>query len=143
MRTWLYDHLTSYEPLQAFLGGTLESAQERIFPRESQSSIPVSAPFLMFGLGNETNEDLAEDVDHCASRQFFQIWVHDRAGSYTTIDDIIPVVKNRLIMASHPPSLVSQVRYLETSAEFSNETYNTIFRYIRFQAIISKGKATP
>jgi len=33
------------------------------------------------------------------------------------------------------------IRYLETSAEFSNQTYNTIFRYIRFQAIIAKGAA--
>ena len=118
---------------------TEEQLTGRVVPRESQDTINLPKPFLVYGLGNSTNEDLAEDGDHEAYRQFFQVWVHDEGGSFDLIDDTIEVVKRRLHLASHAPSKVTLVRWLENSAEFSNETYNTVFRYMRFQAIISKG----
>jgi hypothetical protein len=31
------------------------------------------------------------------------------------------------------------VHWLETSQEFSDQTFGTIFRYLRLQAVISKG----
>lgn len=139
MRAWLYDHLTLDPIIQGFLGGTLLSAQSRIFPRESMLSVNAEKPYLVYGLGNDSNEDLSEDPGHEAHRQFFQIWIHDEGGSYDVIDDMIPVIKASLQNASDPASNVTTVRWLETSQEFSNETLNTIFRYIRFQAIISKG----
>lgn len=140
MRAWLYDHLTTDEALMAYIGATPETITGRVRPREASETINIEPPFLIYGLGNATNEDLAEADDHQAERQFFQVWVHDRGGSYDRIDDIIEIVKARLRNASDPASKVMQVRYLETSAEFGNETYNTIFRYIRFQAIIGSSK---
>jgi hypothetical protein len=144
MRAFLFDLLTTDQELWPLIGvGTLEQAQEQIMPRQSQENILARRPFLVYGLGNATNEQLADDDagDHEAERQFFQVWIHDEGGSYNLIEDIIPVVKRRLIGASHPPSKLVTIRYLETSGEFSNQTYNTIFRYIRFQAIIAKGAA--
>lgn len=142
MRVWLYDTLTSSLELQTYLGGTLEKAQERVKPRQSESVISnlnLPKPFLIIGLGNNTNESLAEDQDHTAHRQFFQVWIHDEGASYQQIDDMIAVVKKLLTNQQDPASMVTTVHWLETSQEFANETYNTIFRYIRFQAIISKG----
>ena len=144
MRAFLYDHLITDEDLWPLLevSGSVE-AEERIMPRQSQENILAPRPFIIYGLGNATSEQLADDDagDHEAERQFFQVWIHDEGGSYNKIEDIIPVIKRRLIGASHPPSKLVTIRYLETSAEFSNQTYNTIFRYIRFQAIIAKGAA--
>lgn len=141
MRAWLYDTLRTDTDLQLELGITEAELSTRIVPRESQSTFNLPKPFFVYGLGNNTNEDLAEDQDHEAHRQFFQIWIHDEGGDYGLIDNCITIIKRRLHLASHPPSKVTTVRWLETSGEFANETYNTIFRYLRFQAIISKGES--
>lgn len=140
MRTWLFDTLTQHSPLQAKLGGTLATTMDRVNPRQSKLVIPANKPFLVYGLGNLTDENLAEALDHTAQRQFFQIWIHDNPGSYLVIDSFMPIIRKLLVGKVHAASLVSNVLHLEDSAEFSNETYNTIFRYMRFQAILSEGK---
>lgn len=142
MRAFLYNKLTLDPGLQAELGGA-QGILTRVVPRRSQDDIMVPRPFLVFGLGTESDENLVDSTanDGEASRQFFQVWVHDEGGSYAKVDDLVKLVKDCLIGASDPASNVLTIRFLETSQEFSNETYNTNFRYIRFQAII--GKATP
>ena len=142
MRAWLFDRLTTDEALQTKLGADLAELQQRVRPREASETINIPKPYLIYGMGNNTNEDLAEDRDHEAHRQFFQIWIHDEGGDYSVIDEIVEIVKDRLQNASDAASKVTMVRWLETSGEFANETYNTLFRYVRFQAIISKGATT-
>lgn len=139
MRAFLYDLLTMDEALQEDLGGA-EEILDRVVPRRSQGDILVPRPFLIFGLGTQSDERLIDSTanDGEASRQFFQVWVHDEGGSYVLIDQIVEKVKARLVGASDPASKVMTISYLETSQEFSNETYNTNFRYIRFQAILGK-----
>jgi len=141
MRAWLYDLLVGSAELQVAMGYSADRMSAQVMPRRSQETFNILKPFIVYGLGNNTNEDLAEDTDHEAHRQFFQIWIHDDGGDFGRIDDIIEVVKRLLTNASSPVDHVTQVRWLETSQEFNNETYNTLFRYVRFQAIISKGKA--
>jgi len=146
MRIWLYDTLVADAPLRTLLGVELidtATMMKRIKPRQSETSIPPNEdiPFLVIGLGNETNEGLAEADDHITERQFFSIWIHDRGGDYTLIDQIIDRVKKIFREAFSVEYQVTMVTYLETSQEFENQTYNTLFRYVRFQAIISKGEA--
>lgn len=138
MRAWLYDELTQCEELWPFYGGE-EAIKDRVIPRRAKQTINVSdGGFIVFGLGHLSEEGLSEDPDFEMGRQFFQIWVHDPGPSYHKVDDIIPIIK-KLFRGRGEASLgINQVRYLETSQEFNNETYNTIFRYIRFQAIITK-----
>lgn len=139
MRVWLYDTLASDPALLDFVDDDDPTTQPRIFPRESLGSSVVPKPYIVYGLGTNTNEQLAEDDDHEADRQFFQIWIHDEGGDYTQIDDMIEVVKDLLRNASSKADNVIMVRWLETSQEFSDQTMNTIFRYIRFQAIRARG----
>ncbi len=134
--------LASYSSLWPLFG--VADANEmltRIVPRYSQTTINLPKPFLIYGLGNATNEDLAEDTDHVAFRQFFEVWVHDEGGDFDLIDDIVFEVKKALTGENDPDSMLTHIRWLETSGEFHNDTYNTNFRYIRFQGIISKGAA--
>lgn len=139
MRVWLYDTLVASPELAAALQVGVEDMPNRVIPRESASNINLPKPFVAFGLGTNTNEGLSEDPEHEAHRQFFQLWIHDSGTSYLRIDAALEALKNLLRGNSHAPSKVSQVIWLENSSEFSNETFNTIFRYARFQAIISKG----
>ena len=138
MRAWLFDLLSNSPSLQGFIPSN-PTAQLKVFPRESMATSTYPKPFLVYGLGTVSNEDLAEDDDHEAYRQFFQIWVHDEGGDYTRIDDIIHEIRLLLTNASSPANRVINVRWLETSQEFSHQTLKTLFRYIRFQAIIGKG----
>lgn len=144
MHVWLYDTLISDQDLWPYFGGEV-GIVDRVVPRRSEegiSNLELPKPFLVIGLGNDTNEHLGDDgVDFQAHRQFFQVWIHDEGGSYDTINNIIPIVKRRLVGKSDGPSDLTTVVWLETSQEFSNETYNTLFRYIRFQGIISRGAA--
>lgn len=140
MRAWLYDRLITDTDLQSDLGGA-EAIKTRVIPRRSQDTVPSAyLPFIVFGLGNSTSEGLSDATsndpnDKDADRQFFEIWIHDDSGSYTKIDTLIAKVIKNLSGASSVPDHVLTVAYLETSGEFSNETYGTIFRYIRFQAV--------
>ncbi len=143
MRPWIYDRLIADTDLQSDLGG-VEGIKTRVMPRRSQETIVGPRPFIIFGLGNDTNERINDDTatgedDVKAHRQFWQVWIHDDNDSYAKIDDLVETVKRLFQGASSPPHDVTTTLWLETSQEFSNQTYNTLFRYIRFQSIISKG----
>lgn len=142
MRAWLYDLLWTDPELQDLLNLTAVQLQDRVMPRRSQQDVVnLETPFLIYGLGNDTNEGLVDDTSSYeveAERQFFQVWVHDQGGDFGLIDDIVRVVKARLRGQQSVPDRVLVVQYLETSQEFNNETYGTNFRYIRFQAIKAK-----
>lgn len=141
MRTWLFNTLTQSVALQSLLSYDLATMKTHVIPRRSEGNFNLTKPFIVLGIGNATNEDLAEDQDHVAYRQFIQIWVHDEGGSYVRIDSILAEIKKLLVGQSDAATNLTNLVWLETSQEFSNETYNTIFRYHRFQGIISKGAA--
>ena len=145
MRAWLYDTLVGSDDLKSDLGA--EDITTRVIPRRSKTTVDINTllrPFLVFGLGNATNQQLADSTaddpqDKRAVGQFFQVWVHDAGGSFVKIDDIVQHVIDLLEGASSPPHGINTITHLETSGEFNNETYDTNFRYIRFQAMIVTG----
>jgi len=141
VRVWLYDTLHNAPALQGYYNN-LPLVNLDVFPRESLHDTVQRKPFIVYGLGNDTNEQLSEDKNHKAHRQFFQVWIHDDGGDYTRIDDLVEIVVNLLQGQAAPSYDITNVHWLETSQEFSDQTFNTLFRYIRFQAIISKGALT-
>jgi hypothetical protein len=144
MRAFLYDELIGCDELWPFFDGEEGIKLDRVVPRNSQLTINLKKPFIIFGLGHFSEEDLSEDPDFEQGRQFIQIWVHDEGPTYALVDQIIPVIKKLFRGKGDKATGIIQIRFLEVSQEFKNETYNTVFRYIRFQAIISKqGVLTP
>jgi hypothetical protein len=95
----------------------------------------VEKPFLVYHLGNDTDEQLSEVSS--PHRQFFQIYVHDVIGDYSQIDEIIKLVKDLLRARSNAGARVIVTRYLETSQDLRDEVLDTIFRYMRFQLVMS------
>lgn len=135
MRTWLHQTLINDPDVQDWLG---DGPEDRVFPRFTKSTSVITKPFIIHGLGNRS-EILASEDEGFGDRQYIQVWLHDEGADYTKIDDGLEIVKAALVNGSDKPSNLTTVQWLETSQEFNNETYNTIFRYLRFQAIISKG----
>ena len=129
-RTWLYQQLTTFPDL-------VELTSDRVFAKKSMTSSIEEHPYIVYKLGNNTGEELAETQD--ASRQFVQIFVHDysdgEVGDYTKIDSVITQIKRALINGSSGPDGVITCRYLETSQDLNDETLNTVMKYIRFQII--------
>lgn len=135
MRTWLHQTLKNDPDIQTWLGGNLEG---RVFPRFTKFTSVIPKPFIIHGLGNRSDMLPSED-EGFGERQYLQVWLHDEGADYTKIDEGLDIVKAALVNGSDKASNLTTVQWLETSQEFNNETYNTIFRYLRFQAIISKG----
>lgn len=126
MRTWLYQKLVNDPTLEGIFGA-------RMYQGESMTTSVIEKPFLVYTIGNATNELLSEDDDQ-PQRQFFQIYIHDEPADYTRIDDAIDAVKKLLVNSTDNGDVIN-VLYLETSRDLDDETMGTIMRYIRFQAI--------
>jgi hypothetical protein len=133
-RTWTYKRLTTFPGLIALIGAD----DPRVFAKKSMTSSIELHPYIVYKLGNNTGEDLAEDQD--VSRQFLQIFVHDYAdgevADYTKIDAVIKQIKLAFKLQSSPADGVIAANYLETSQDLNDETLNTVMKYIRLQLIV-------
>lgn len=129
MRRWLYTTLVNDPGLSALISG-------RVFQGEGMDTAQVVKPFVVYRMGNETDENLAEWDAH-PRRVFFQVYVHDTGPDYQGVDEVIKAVKEALRNKSSASDQVMTVTYLETSRDLEDSTMQTVFRYVRFQAILS------
>lgn len=133
LKTWFYDLATNDTDL-------VTAFSEQIFPLESLSSSRVeSFPYVMYGLGTDEAENLAEE-DENFSRQVLRIWVHDnrpaKGASYVKVNDGIALLKSKLKNQRDPENGLVLLRYLSTSEELSDEALKTVYRYIDFEAVM-------
>lgn len=134
VRTWLYSQLIDPEkPL-------FDLIQDRVYAKKSMQSSVSEHPYVVFKLGNATNEEISETLD--VYRQFVQIFVHDftddTVGDYGRIDEVIKAIKKLLINNQSPADGVVTVKFLETSQDLNDETLSTVMKYIRFQIIVKE-----
>jgi hypothetical protein len=128
-RSWLYGLLKNDSVLHSFHGG-------QVFQSSGMTTANLKKPYLVYHIGNDTSEQLAED--HPAHRIFFQVYIHDEPGDYQKIDDIGDRVKVLLLGQGSPSNQIINTRFLECSQDLSDETLRTIFRYLRFQWILGR-----
>lgn len=134
MRTWLYSTLTTDPALATLLGVDLAGLVDRVFQGESLDTRLIPRPYLVYTLGNKTDETLSEE--DTAARQFFTLFIHDEPFDFTRVDFIVNRVKALLSMSQVKSSGIITVRHLETSRDLDDSTLGTILRYVRFQAIM-------
>lgn len=130
LRQWLYETLLNDSGVSALVG-------TRIVLGSALTTNQLPRPYLVYRLGNETDWELAE-VDVFPRTVYFQIYVQDDPADYDRIDAIIAAVKTafRTVNGS-PANKVIQSRWMETSRDLDDQTLNTIFRYMRYQLIMS------
>jgi len=133
LKPWVYDLLTTDLELKEFFS-------EQVFALESLTSGKIkSFPYVMYGLGLDEAEDLAEEDDN-TSRQVLRIWVHDqrtaKGASYKKVNEGIALLKLKLKNQRSPENGLILLRYLTTSEELSDEILKTVYRYIDFQAVM-------
>lgn len=135
LKTWLYDTLTTDTEL-------VTAFKKQAYPLESLTSANVkSFPYLMYGLGLDTAENLAEEDDNI-SRQIVRIWVHDertaKSVSWTRVNEGIALLKSKLKNSRSAPDGLILLRYIFTSEELSDEATKTVYRYIDFEAVMGE-----
>lgn len=132
-RTFIYGTMLADEQLAGLVGGD----NPRIFAKKTMTSAVEEHPFVVYKLGNETLEVANEEWE--ASRQFFQIWVHDyhdsETGDYTRIDEIIERLRKVFWLKNSAAEGVWITNWIETSQDLNDDTLNTLFKYVRFQLI--------
>ena len=132
-RTWVYGMMMNHAPLQAIVGN-------RIFAKKTMTSSREQHPYIVYKLGYNANENLAED--QLVTRQFIQIFVHDFAdyesGSYDRVDEVLAVVKDLFFEQSSPADGVISIQYIETSQDLDDQTLSTMLKYARFVAIVKE-----
>jgi len=132
-RTWVYAQLTTFPGLIALIGDT----SPRVFAKKSMTSAIEAHPFIVYKLGNRTNNNLAEDTD--SHTQFIEVWCHDysdgETADYMQIDAVLEQVRLAFRLQSSPEDGIIAVQYIETSQDLNDETLNTVMKYSRFQLI--------
>lgn len=128
-RSFLYGQLTHSSELQAFVG-------DRIFQGSSMLTATTPKPYIVYHLGNNTDERLAED--HPASRFFFQLYVYDEVGDYVQIDAIGDTLRTLLTGTGSKAEGIVTTRYLERSQDLIDEKLRAAFNYLRFQWVVSR-----
>lgn len=128
-RKFVYD-LLNQPGLQSFV-------QDRVFQQGSLLTAQTLKPFLVYSMGNNTDEEMSDPDNFSPCRQFFTVWVHDDEGSYDLIDDIVNEIKRTFLTAPTSGS-VCGVQYLETSADHDDPTLQSVMRYVRFQLAQSR-----
>lgn len=129
MRQFVYDRLQDSAGLSALVA-------DRVKQGESMIVAELDVPFLVYRIGNETNEQFSEDAQK-PNRVFFQVYIHDRGGDYTRIDDLVVLTIAALEGGPYPEYKILRVNYLETSRDLDDAEMGTIMRYVRFQAVRS------
>lgn len=132
-RTWVYGMMMNHAPLQAIVGN-------RIFAKKTMTSSREEHPYIVYKLGHNTSENLAED--QLVTRQFLQIFVHDFAdyetGTYDRVDEVLSILKDLFFQQSSSADGVIAIQYLETSQDLDDQTLSTMLKYARFVLIIKE-----
>jgi len=125
VRTWIYGQLITLDELVG----------DRVFAKKTMTSSIEQHPYIVYSLGYNANEDLAEDTD--VTRQFIQVFVHDfndgDNADYMRIDQVIHAIKQVFHLKNSAEDGVIAIQYVETSQDLNDETLNTVFKYARFQ----------
>lgn len=129
-RQFVYDVITGYAPVTTLVG-------ERVFQQGSLLTAQTIKPYLVYTMGNNTDEEMSDPDSFRPARQFFQIFVHDEVGDYTRIDTIMGHLKNAFLSAPLSGD-VCGVQYLEASRDLDDPTLESIMRYSRFQLAKSR-----
>lgn len=123
VRSWFYSLVTGDAELTALVG-------TRVYPVNSLETTP-QVPFLVYRLSVETPRiALARNAP-------LQVWVHDDAGDYARIDNILNRVKEVLTSQSHTDNFL-EARWLDNSEDLYDDGTKTITRYARFTIVRSQ-----
>lgn len=128
LRSWLRETLVLDPDLAAVIDG-------RVYQSGSLRDATLERPFVVYHMGNDTDEALADDST--VHRQYLIIYVHDSYADYMRIDEIIDLIIAAIRNRGSVKEKVLSTRFLEKSQDMTDASFKTIMRYARFQFIMS------
>jgi hypothetical protein len=111
----------------------------RVLAGQSVMTAQQTKPYIIVKLMNDLDEGFDDpDVVARPHRQFFMVYIHNERPSYVDLDDWCSLVKNAFrLIPSSPADRITWITFLEQSADFDDVTLDTVFRYLRFQAVMT------
>lgn len=124
-RDFVYSVMASSAGVSSLVG-------DRIFQQGSLLHAQTIKPYIVYTMGNATDEGMDDPDNFMPARQYFQIYIHDEVGDYSRIDQVVEELKKAFTTAM-PEGNVCGIQYLETSRDLDDPTLESIMRYVRFQ----------
>lgn len=132
LRTFITEVLRTDTALQ-------EVFASRVLAGQSIMTAQTPKPYIVVKLMNGIDEGFDDpDVVSRPHRQFFMIYLHNQRPSYVDLDDWCGLVKNAFrLRPTSSADRITWITFLEQSADFDDVTLDTVFRYLRFQAVMT------
>jgi hypothetical protein len=111
----------------------------RVLTGQSLMTAQQTKPYIVYKMMNDSDEGWDDpDVPARPHRQYFMVYIHDERPSYDNLDGYTDLVKNAFrLNPSSASDRITWITYLERSADFDDVTLDTVFRYLRFQAVMT------
>jgi hypothetical protein len=111
----------------------------RVYADQSVMTAQTVKPYIIFKLMNDLDEGFDDpDVQARPHRQFVMVYVHGERPSYTDLDDYCALVKDAFrLRPSSSEDRITWMTFIEQSADFDDVSLDTVFRYLRFQAVMT------
>ena len=112
---------------------------DRIKSGQAVMTAQIQKPYIIVKMTNDPDLGFDDpDIQARPHQQFFIVYVHDARPSYLQIDQICDLVKEAFrLNPSSTSDRVVWTQYLERSADFDDVTLDTVFRYMRFIAVMT------
>lgn len=132
LRTFITDVLKTDTGLQAVFSG-------RVIASQAMMTAQTPKPYIVTKMMNDLDEGFDDpDVPARPHRQFFMVYLHNERPSYVDLDDWCVLVKNAFrLRSSSSEDRITWITFIEQSADMDDVTLDTVFRYLRFQAVMT------
>lgn len=99
-------------------------------------------PFAVYKVMDTIPSNVALDTAPDASEHIFNVYIHDERGSYTRIDQIISALKQTIrgltSQTSSTGARCLEARWIGTSADSEDPTYDSAMKFITFTLVSDK-----
>lgn len=143
VRTWAHSHIKTDGAITAIIpsGRILGSAGIQ------EGMAPPRRPFMVIAAGvadpfEGTREPRIGGPDsgpRVAMAHRLTIWVHNEPGDYETIDNVLALLKTRMLSAGPDPgNNILEARFVQESDDLPDQGLGTITRFSRWQIVTSR-----
>lgn len=126
-RTWLYQRMANDAGVETFV-------DTRIFQSTSLDAAPHEKPFIMYRQTSDVEAIRGDDGDAIRSTGFM-IFVHDTAGDYMQIDEVMEELKRLFKDTVDQANGIVRSRWVETSDDLRDDDMGTIMKFCRVQVL--------
>lgn len=143
VRTWAHAHVKGDAAITAIIPAVRIIGTSAIV----EGTAPPDRPFMVIEAGvadpyEGTREYRVGGPDsgpRVALAHRLTFWVHNEPGDYETVDDVIALLRTRMMSAGPDPgNHILECRFVQESEDLPDDGFGTITRFSRWQVVTSR-----